>query len=345
MKMRSKKLLALILSSVLLGSFFLQGCSILENVTEEDISDILQILEETGEEEAAGSVENTADSVSGDENQEAGDAREQSETLPTGEASYDTFSYADVPPYAGQPDVWIHGNVPFFTEEEIAAAKETCYEFYSPLDPLGRCGYAMASIGTELMPTEERGDIYWIHPSGWQSNSGYERSHLIAFQLCGENDNEQNLITGTHYLNGIGMLPYEEMVGDYIRETSTRVLYRVTPIFQGDELVSRGVLMEAMSLEDDGEDILYCVFIYNVIDPQEGKIIDYMTGEVSEGVLKIDEDAALQPTYIVNKNSLYFHKPDCDSAASMSQRNRLNFYGTREEAIAEGYKPCPGCNP
>ncbi|MCF0135674.1 MAG: DNA/RNA non-specific endonuclease [Lachnospiraceae bacterium] len=259
--------------------------------------------------------------------------------------SWETFCWADVPAFPGRPYLYINEGVPFFTEEEIEDAENEYYEYYSPLDELGRCGYAMASIDTALMPTEERGDIYWIHPTGWQKESGYERSHLIAFQLCGENDNEKNLITGTHYLNGIGMLPFEEMVGDYVRETDTRVLYRVTPIFEEEEMVARGVLMEAYSLADGGEDICFCVFVYNVVEPSEGKLIDYSTGKVYEGQLEIDTTAQEAVTYIVNRNSHIFHYPDCDGAQSMSEKNKIYFEGTREEALKAGYTPCPNCQP
>lgn len=264
---------------------------------------------------------------------------------PAGELTYDSFTYANVPAYAGYYYAEINGNKPFFTQEEIEEALEGYYEYYSPLDELGRCGMAMACLDTALMPTEDRGDIHEIHPTGWQKNSGYERSHLIAFQLCGENANELNLITGTHYLNGEAMLPFEEQVGDYVRETNTNVLYRVTPIFQGDELVCRGLLMEAYSLADNGKDICFCIFCYNVEDPADGKVIDYHTGIVYDGELEIDTSGENEPTYIVNRNSLYFHLPSCDSVVTMSERNKLLFFGTRDEAIEEGYKPCPGCKP
>jgi len=281
---------------------------------------------------------------------EASGESETAETESSGTAeakalTFENFTYEDVPNYAGFYYTQINGNIPFFTEEEIAEANQEYYEYYSPLDDLGRCGYAMASVDTALMPTEERGDIYWVHPTGWQKNSGYERTHLIAFQIAGENANEQNLITGTHYLNGEGMLPFEEMVGDYVRETNTRVLYRVTPVYVGDELVARGVLMEAMSLADQGEDILYNIFVYNVFDPDEHKIIDYMTGEVSDGDLEIDENAAMEITYIINKNSGTFHLPTCEGVENMNEKNKIYFTGTREELIEDGYKPCPNCNP
>ncbi len=187
-------------------------------------------------------------------------------------------------PFSGEPYVEVNGNVPYFTEAEMTA---TSYETYAPLDALGRCGVATSCIGKELMPTEERGSIGQVKPSGWQTVKYdfvdgkylYNRCHLIGFQLTGENANKSNLITGTRYMNTEGMLPFENMVADYIKETGNHVLYRVTPVFQGNELVARGVLMEAKSVEDNGGGILFCVFVYN---NQPGVEIDYLTGESKE---------------------------------------------------------------
>lgn len=285
---------------------------------------------------------------------ESADSSEASQSI----ERYEDFTVSAIPPFTGTTYNPVHGNLPFFTEEEIAKALEGSYEYYSPLDDLGRCGYAMASIGTDLMPTGSRGEIYWIHPSGWQRNQEYERSHLIAFQLAGENDNEQNLITGTHFLNNDGMRPFEELVGDYVRESGHNVLYRVTPVYSGNELVARGVLMEALSLYDNGGDIAYCVFIYNVYDPSLHRLIDYATGKAYDGELEIDTGAVPGSgssvidegdgqvhQYIVNRRSLIFHYPTCDGAKEMSEKNRMEFEGTRVEAIEAGYTPCPGCKP
>lgn len=189
-------------------------------------------------------------------------------------------SLADIPEFSGEPYVVLEENQPRFTMEDITAVS---YEFYSPLDNLGRCGYTMACIGKDLMPTEDRESISQVKPTGWQQKkydfvdgkSLYNRCHLIGFQLTGENANERNLITGTRYMNTEGMLPFENMVADYIKETGNHVLYRVTPIFQGDELVARGVQMEAFSVEDSGEGICFHVYIYN---NQPGVTIDYATG-------------------------------------------------------------------
>ena len=189
-------------------------------------------------------------------------------------------SVQDVPAFSGEPYVVIGDNQPLFDAEDLTAVS---YEFYSELDDLGRCGYTMACIGKDLMPTEDRESISQVKPTGWKQKqydfvdgkSLYNRCHLIGFQLTGENANERNLITGTRYMNVDGMLPFENMVADYIKETGNHVLYRVTPIFQGDELVARGVQMEAFSVEDGGEGICFHVYVYN---NQPGVTIDYATG-------------------------------------------------------------------
>ena len=188
----------------------------------------------------------------------------------------------DIPVFSGEPYVELNGNVPFFREEELTTES---FESFSELDQLGRCGAAMACVGVDLMPTEPRGDIGHIKPSGWHSvrydivdgGSLYNRCHLLGFQLTGENANRENLITGTRYLNVEGMLPFEDMVADFVKETKEHVLYRVTPIYEhAEDLVAIGVLMEGWSVEDQGESICFCVFVYNA---QPGVEIDYATGE------------------------------------------------------------------
>ena len=196
----------------------------------------------------------------------------------------EAVSIEEIPPYSGEAYVAVNGNVPFFVEEEYTTES---YEFYSELDELGRCGMTMACIGVDIMPTEERGNIGSVKPSGWQSVKYdcvegkylYNRCHLIGFQLAGENANKRNLITGTRYLNIEGMLPFEDMVADYVKETENHVLYRVTPIFNGDDLVAEGVLMEGWSVEDSGESICFCIYAYNA---QPGIVIDYATGDSHE---------------------------------------------------------------
>ena len=193
----------------------------------------------------------------------------------------ETYSMENIPPYDGTPYVVLNDNQPSFTEEDMT---DVSYEFYSDLDELGRCGVTEACIGRDLMPTEKRGDISSVKPTGWVQNqydfvdgkSLWNRCHLIGFQLAGENANECNLITGTRYLNVEGMLPFENLAADYVKETDNHVLYRVTPAFQGTELVARGVQMEAYSVEDSGDGVCFNVFCYNV---QPGVEIDYATGD------------------------------------------------------------------
>ncbi|MBE5914143.1 MAG: hypothetical protein E7274_08780 [Pseudobutyrivibrio ruminis] len=177
----------------------------------------------------------------------------------------------------------VNDNVPYFSEEDLT--RTDAFETYSELDSLGRCGVAYANICQELMPTEPRGEIGSVKPSGWHTvnyheyvdgNYLYNRCHLIGYQLSGENANEKNLITGTRYLNVEGMLPFEDKVAEYVEETGNHVLYRVTPVFEGDNLVASGVQMEAYSVEDQGTGVMFNVYCYNV---QPGITIDYATGE------------------------------------------------------------------
>ena len=192
-----------------------------------------------------------------------------------------TASIQDIPAYNGSPYVTISDNVPTFTEQDWTTDS---YEIYGALDALGRCTRAEACIGPDLMPSEDRESIQDVTPTGWVQESYdfisgqylYNRSHLIGYQLTGENANAFNLITGTRYLNVEGMLPFENMVADYIQETGNHVLYRVTPMFEGSDLLAQGVQMEAWSVEDQGDGISFHVFCYNV---QPGVEIDYATGE------------------------------------------------------------------
>ncbi len=257
-----------------------------------------------------------------------------------------SVSLEDVPAYAGEPYVAIDDNQPDFSEEDLTTES---FESYSPLDSLGRCGAAYANVGVDLMPTEERGSIGQVQPSGWHTVKYdcvdgkylYNRCHLIGYQLTGENANEENLITGTRYLNVDGMLPFENLVADYVQETANHVLYRVTPVFEGDNLLASGVQMEALSVEDGGEGICFNVYVYNV---QPGVVIDYATGEsaLEDGATAGEGEAV---TYILNTSSHKFHYPDCSGVANMSEANKETFTGSREELIAQGYEPCGQCNP
>ncbi|MBR6772240.1 MAG: DNA/RNA non-specific endonuclease [Clostridia bacterium] len=252
-----------------------------------------------------------------------------------------------LPEYSGAPYVAVNGNVPDFKDEQLIT---TSYEYYSELDYLGRCGYTEACIGRDIMPTEDRGNISHVKPTGWHSvqydnvdgKSLYNRCHLIGFQLTGENANVGNLITGTRYMNVDGMLPFEDLIADYVKETGNHVLYRVTPVFVGEELVARGVIMEGYSVEDEGEGVCFNVFAFNV---QPGIEIDYQTGESrllpSDGTTSEAEDA----DYVLNTNSKKFHLPSCGSVSDMNPNNRENFKGNRDELISAGYSPCGSCKP
>ena len=250
----------------------------------------------------------------------------------------------DLPDYSGEPYVTLCGGEPEFSDDELTT---DAFETYSQLDELGRCGVAYANICRELMPTEKRGSIGQIRPSGWQTAKYdfvdgqylYNRCHLIGFQLAGENANERNLITGTRYLNVEGMLPFENMVADYVKETDGHVLYRVRPVFDGDDLVAQGVTIEARSVEDGGEGICFYVYCYNV---QPGVAIDYATGasRLDETAFGEDEQA-----YVLNTGTRRFHLPSCGSVADMKQENRQDVTAPRELLIAQGYEPCGRCKP
>lgn len=260
-------------------------------------------------------------------------------------------SLDDIPTYSGDAYIAVNDNQPFFTQDELTTE---AFETYSELDSLGRCGTAYANICRELMPTEPRGDISSVKPTGWQSvkydfvdgKSLYNRCHLIGFQLAGENANPKNLITGTRYLNIEGMLPFENLVADYVKETDQHVLYRVTPVFQGQDLVARGVLMEGLSVEDNGEGVTFCVYAYNV---QPGVDIDYATGDNHASDSQSAGDASqadsAQGTYVLNISSKKFHLPSCGGISDIKSSNRQDYTGPRQTLIDQGYQPCGRCKP
>lgn len=249
-----------------------------------------------------------------------------------------TITIDEVPVYSGDPYVVINDNEPSFSSEEL---ESDSYESYGELDDLGRCTIAFANLSSELMPQGERGSIGQVKPSGWQtvrydSVDGkylYNRCHLIGWQLSGENANERNLITGTRYMNTEGMLPFENMVADYIKETDGHVLYRVTPIFVEDELVARGVQMEAYSIEDAGASICFNVFVYNV---QPGIEIDYSDGSsrLSETADESQEDGVIRG----NSRSKIYHCPGQAAYEDMADSRYLVLFDSEEEAIAAGYR-------
>lgn len=285
-------------------------------------------------------------------------------------------SPSDIPASDGKAYVELNGDVPYFNADEYAGAS---FERYSPLDAKGRCGACAAMVGPDTMPTEERGEIGEVKPSGWQISKYdwvdgkylYNRCHLIGYQLTGENANERNLITGTRFMNVQGMERFENEVADYVHRTGNHVLYRVTPLFDGDDLLARGVVMEAQSVEDGGAGVQFCVFCYN---EEPGVTIDYATGDnasdgtmeqiwqdwdaydqqqaaAESGAVAAGEEAAPAETpvpdcdYVLNTNTHKFHVPSCSSVSDMSEKNKYYFSGTRDEAIAQGYEPCKRCNP
>ena len=269
------------------------------------------------------------------------------------------ISLDDIPAFTDKAYVAINNNTPFFTEDEIT---DEAFEKYSPLDALGRCGVAFACIGVEIMPTEEREEIGSVTPSGWKYNNKsnnnkydfvdgsyiYNRCHLIGFQLAGENANEKNLITGTRYLNIEGMLPFENQIADYVKSTNNHVLFRVTPIYDGENLVASGVLMEAYSVEDKGKGIEFCVYAYNV---HPGVVINYFTGQnVASGEELPSVDNETDETadcYVINTKSKKIHSGDCPLADKIGDANRQTFEGDAETLAEEypGYSGCGSCLP
>ena len=295
-----------------------------------------------------------------------------------------------IPAYSGKAYAVINNNVPFFASSDIT---DKSFESYSALDSLGRCSTAVASVGRDIMPTEDRGSIGQVKPTGWHTVKYdivdgkylYNRCHLIGFQLTGENANTKNLITGTRYFNVDGMLPFEDMVADCVKDTGLHVMYRVTPVFVGKNLVASGVLMEAKSVEDNGNRICFNVFVYNI---QPGISINYLTGESSLGTPKISgmtvtlnkntaigssssnsqstgssssnpsntsskvtsSSAQSQTTpttkpYVLNTNTKKFHLPTCRHVSSMKDSNREDYCGTRAAVINRGYEACKTCKP
>ena len=254
---------------------------------------------------------------------------------------------ATIPEYCGDKYVVLNDNIPNFSESELY---QEAFEKYSELDKYGRCGVAYAMLGRELMPTGPRESISEIKPSGWKTAAYadlitdvylYNRSHLIAHSLAGENANPNNLITGTDYMNKQGMLYFEEKVLEYIRETGNHVLYRISPVFHGEELVARGVQMEAFSVEDMGEGICFNVYVYNV---QPGVEIDYETGENWRNPNYYDDEENTG-VYIVNTSSKKFHLDGCDGAYNISSKNKRVFEGSRQVLIDQGYEQCGNCRP
>lgn len=268
------------------------------------------------------------------------------ETTDTSEKSSDSLSAPDIdniPEYSGTPYAVLNDNIPYFSSDDFTTQS---YEKYVELDELGRCGVAVANIGTDLMPTDPRESISHVKPTGWTSGKDpaqWNRCHLIGFQLAGENDNEKNLITGTRYMNVDGMLPFENLIADYVKETENHVLYRVTPIFKESDLVAQGVVMEAYSIEDNGDGICFNVFCYNV---QPNVVIDYATGKNwYEEEVTTDAVDTQETEYVLNTSSKKIHRPTCSAIESMNPNKKKVYTGDISELLENGYTRCKTCNP
>lgn len=352
----TKRILALLLSLVVLAGC-IAGC---------DIADSLADISDSRQEE----VTENADKGNGDSFGDAYDSRQETESKTetetvtenddkdNGDKAASGFASVDgIPDYSGKAYVALNNNIPEFTYNEKNT--KNSYEYYSELDSLGRCGYTVACVGKDIMPTDDRESISSVKPSGWKNKKYstalvdggyiYNRCHLIGFQLTGENANKNNLITGTRYLNIEGMLPFENMVADYVKETGNHVMYRVTPVFVGHNLLASGVKIEGWSVEDGGEGICFNVFAYNV---QPGIAIDYATGEnvlASEAPsmteTEADTEAAVGKTYVLNTGTKKIHNPDCSSVKKMSEANKKEYTGGVTALEAQGYSMCGICKP
>lgn len=343
-----------------------------ESITEAIINEVVTTLEKDSETNAKGGVVSsesvTQPNVENSTTNAATSVSGTQSTDNTTKAPTPTNAKVDlskIPTFSNKPYVTVNNNQPGFSASDKTT---TSSERYASLDGKGRCGVAYACIGKDLMPTGERGAIGSVKPTGWHTvkyagidgNYLYNRCHLIGWQLTGENANERNLITGTRYMNVEGMLPFENMVADYVKETGNHVLYRVTPIFKGNNLLASGVQMEAYSVEDNGDGICFNVYCYNA---QPGITINYADGSSSgppmeqtnkkptttkaPTVATTKKPVSSNVTYILNINpsSMKFHYPACSSVDKMKESNKKEFYGTRDEAIAAGYSPCGNCHP
>jgi len=343
-----KNKLCIILFLFTLISVFITGCGNTE--TTQNLLEITTASENTAFTQEISTEETTSIII---------EESTSKETTPQSE-----FEFSNIPKYSDKPYVAVNNNIPFFDVSNLTAES---FEKYAPLDSLSRCGVAYACIGKDIMPTEKSGSIGSVKPSGWQTVKYdnvdgkylYNRCHLIGYQLAGENANEKNLITGTRYLNIDGMLPFENMTADYVKETNNHVLYRVTPIFESDNLLASGVLMEGYSVEDKGAGICFCAYAYNVQPDIE---IDYSNGNsklVPSGknpskeetkTLTQSSDASSaeisqSSTYILNTNSNKFHYPFCSAVTQISEKNKQEYSGTRDKVVEQGFVPCKRCSP
>lgn len=330
------QIIALILSLALT----LSSCTLADILGDTGANDVI----ENDNTDTNGKTDGTESGGSGDSTTTTPTPIPTPDDTPTQDAKFDP---SEIPEYSGSAYVKVNGNKPFFTEDDYTTES---YEYYNELDSLGRCTYAMASVGKDLMPETSGTGTGSVNPTGWEYNKQYpsqistkdlyNRCHLIAHQLTGEKGNAKNLITGTRYMNE-AMIEFENMVADSVKESGYHVLYRVTPVFEGNNLVASGVLMEAYSVDDGGEDVCFCVYLYNV---QPNIYIDYTTGEnrLADGVVDDSVDVS-QYKYVINTNNNKFHKADCSQGPS--QKNSEYTNEDRETLISKGYKSAGCCNP
>jgi len=346
-----KKALSIVLALLLSLSLLLTGCG---DLADNPSSNLGAETSSSTTSTQSGTEQNSDGSDS--QGQEGNDTTSQtdSETTTTPDLSGGAISLSSIPAYSSSAYTIINNNVPYFKSPELTTKS---YEYYSNQDNLDRCGVVHACVGRDIMPTEERGSIGMVKPTGWHTVKYdcidgkylYNRCHLIGFQLTGENANTKNLITGTRYMNVDGMLPFENMVADYVKETNNHVMYRVTPMYKGNNLLATGVLMEAYSVEDQGDGVCFNVFVYNV---QPGITIDYATGESSYTgeepgtvIVPPDNNEDTSATYILNKNTKKFHYPDCRSVDQMKESNKEYYTGSRDDLISRGFEACKNCDP
>lgn len=351
MKNLKKRSLAIILAALMCLAVFITGCE----SNNDDTSALSTNAPATNASTNASTDASTDASTNASTNAStdastnapAEDTAQQTQDVQT-DAPGDDYSDPITPPATYKPEftvadykdkayVPVNNNEPFFTKDELTTV---AFEYYSEFDSLGRCGYVFSCVGKETMPTDKRGDISY-KPTGWEQNTYsfvdggalYNRCHLIAWQLTGENNNKQNLLTGTRYMNVQGMIPFEDMVASYVKETGNHVMYRVTPIFDGNNLLADGVLIEGWSVEDEGEGVCFCVFSYNV---QPGVQIDYATGKNNEvpGFSEETKDTQIQADFVMNKNNKKVHLSTCGNVKSMKEENRIYFNGSVDELKA-----------
>ena len=380
MKIIKSRLIMMSIGAAMISALF--GCTFSSNEgAGETGEDTVHVTSEAASEaitdissESAESTEAVTEAIEAADAENKKNDADKAQNSSATDSSSSTTTISIIPKYSGKAYIELNNNSPAFTDDEKKSTES--FELYSDLDELGRCGVAFANVNKDIMPTKERGEIGEIKPSGWhtvkypdliEDKYLYNRSHLIAYSLAGENANEKNLISGTRYLNQETMQIFELMVLEYVRRTDNHVLYRVTPYFEGDNLLATGVQMEAWSVEDEGQGICFNVFCYNV---QPGIEIDYATGESwraentannqtednkteqktdksidesTESGDNVSDFEKTKMTFILNTNSKKIHLPDCKSVKDMAEKNKLEYEGTLAELKQQGYKPCGWC--